>query len=244
MRASAWSACDPAPPSCTNEPAPFDDVRQLEEESATHLFDPRPDRIGLKWGGVRGLTAVIAEAAPEARLVEECAVGDAAAWRALHRRYFPVAGAFLRKLGVRDGDVEDATQDVFLEMFRYLPRFRGEAELSTWLYRLCITQARRVRRRARLTETLLRVLALAPAQEFLSAPSLPEDIARRRVERALSALTEAERTVFVLYEMEGVPGKQIAEIVSCPEATVWRRLHYARHAFRRAFAEDARSPKE
>jgi RNA polymerase sigma-70 factor, ECF subfamily len=112
--------------------------------------------------------------------------------------------------------IEDATQDVFLEMFRYLPRFRGESELSTWLYRLCITQARRVR-----------------------TPSRPDDVARHRIEQALAALTETERTVFVLYEMEGVPGKQIAQIVSCPEATVWRRLHYARHAFRRALGEES-----
>jgi RNA polymerase sigma-70 factor, ECF subfamily len=189
---------------------------------------------------VRAVTAVIASAL-ETELVEECAAGDGGAWRRLHRRYFPVAGAFLRKLGVRDGDIEDATQDVFLQMFRYLPRFRGEAELSTWLYRLCITQARSVRRRARLTELLHNILALAPPQELVSAPSLPEDVARRRIERALSALTEAERAVFVLYEMEGVPGKQIAEIERCPEATVWRRLHYARRSFRRAFGEDAGS---
>jgi RNA polymerase sigma-70 factor, ECF subfamily len=186
---------------------------------------------------VRAVTAVAADSALETQLVEDCAVGDASAWRKLHRRYFPVAGAFLRKLGVLDGDIEDATQDVFLEMFRYLPSFRGEAELSTWLYRLCITQARRVRRRARLTDMLLKLLPLAPTQQLVSTPSLPEDVARRRIERALATLGDAERTAFVLYEMEGLPGKQIAQIVGCPEATVWRRLHYARDTFRRALEQ-------
>jgi RNA polymerase sigma-70 factor (ECF subfamily) len=187
---------------------------------------------------VRAVTAAIADSSLEARLIDECAEGDAAAWRRLHRRYFPVAGAFLRKLGVRDGDIEDATQEVFLQMFRYLPRFRRESELSTWLYRLCITQARHVRRRSRLTDVLSRVLSLTPAQQFVSGPSLPEDIARRRIEQALTALSDAERIVFVLYEMEGVPGKQIAQIADCPEATVWRRLHYARRTFRRALGVD------
>ena len=43
----------------------------------------------------------------------------------------------------------------------------------------------------------------------------------------------------ILYEMEGVPGKQIAQILNCPEATVWRRLHYARDTFRRALGAGA-----
>ena len=59
-------------------------------------------------------------------------------------------------------------------------------------------------------------------------------VVRRRVEAALSKMTEGDRTVFVLFEMEGVPGKRIAEIMDCPEASVWRRLHGARQVFRRA----------
>jgi RNA polymerase sigma-70 factor, ECF subfamily len=182
--------------------------------------------------------AALAEASLEARLLDDCALGDAEAWRRLHRRYFPLAGAFLRKLGVPDPDIEDASQEVFLQMFRYLPAFRREAELSTWLYRLCITQARHVRRRARLAGVLVRLLSLAPAPHLVSGPSLPEDIARRRIEEALTALSDPERAVFVLYEMEGLPGKRIAEIVECPEPTVWRRLHYARGKFRRALGAD------
>ena len=189
---------------------------------------------------MRVVTAVIDNPSLHAKLLDDCAEGDAAAWRRLHRRYFPIAAAFLRKLGVRDTDIEDATQEVFLQMFRYLPRFRREAELSTWLYRLCITQARHVRRRARLGELISPPASLNPAQQLVSTPSLPEDIARQRIEIALTALSEAERTVFVLYEMEGVPGKQIAQIVECPEATVWRRLHYARSTFRRALEMEAR----
>lgn len=170
----------------------------------------------------------------ETRLLDDCAEGDDAAWRRLHRRYYPVAAAFLRKLGVRDRDLEDATQDVFLQVHKYLPRFRREAELSTWLYRLCITQARRVRRRVRVTEALFRMLSIMPGDALVSSTPLSEESARRRIEAALSKLSEGERSVFVLYEMEGLSGKRIAEIVECPEATVFRRLHYARQTFRQA----------
>lgn len=175
----------------------------------------------------------------ESKLIEDCAEGDAVAWRKLHRRYYPVAVAFLRKLGVRERDLEDATQDVFLQMYKYLPRFRRQAELSTWLYRLCITQARHTRRRVRVTDTLLSILSLLPSSSMLSEPSFSENLAKQRIDQALAALPEGERAVFVLYEMEGLAGKQIADIVKCPEATVWRRLHYARRTFREALGVDA-----
>jgi RNA polymerase sigma-70 factor (ECF subfamily) len=170
----------------------------------------------------------------EAQLLDDCAEGNVLAWREFHRRYYAVDAAFLRKLGVAEGDLEDATQEVFLQVHKYLPRFRRESELSTWLYRLCITQARHVRRRARLTQALRRLLALEPTERLVSAPPFTEELARSTLERALSALSANERSVFVLYEMDGLSGKQIAEILRCPEATVWRRLHYARRTFRRA----------
>jgi RNA polymerase sigma factor (sigma-70 family) len=68
-----------------------------------------------------------------------------------------------------------------------------------------------------------------PQVEELSATP---DLEMRMVEKALESLKHGERTVFVLYELEGVSGKKIAEIVGCPEATVWRRLHYARQTFK------------
>jgi RNA polymerase sigma-70 factor (ECF subfamily) len=188
-------------------------------------------------------TAGISIVSAERSLLDSCVEGDSGAWRALHRRYFGVATAFLRELGVRERDLEDATQEVFLQMFRYLPRFRRESELSTWLYRLCITEARKVRRKARLTSMLAEVLSFIPHSEAVSTPSLGDDVARSRIETALGQLSEQQRVTFVLYEMEGLPGKEIAKILNCPEATVWRRLHYARQAFRAALGAE-REPAE
>ncbi|HLV22930.1 MAG TPA: RNA polymerase sigma factor [Polyangiaceae bacterium] len=185
---------------------------------------------------VRSLAATTFTGEGERSLLDECVRGDVDAWRALHAQYAPLAALFLRRLGVSDADLEDATQEVFLQLFRYLSRFRREAELSTWLYRLCISQAGRVRRRVRLGKLLSGALGVRSAEAFVSTPGLPEEIARRRIEAALAVLSPAERSVFVLYEMQGVSGKDIAAIVDCPEATVWRRLHYARERFRAALA--------
>jgi RNA polymerase sigma-70 factor (ECF subfamily) len=165
----------------------------------------------------------------ESPLLLECARGNDQAWRSLHFRYYPLAVGFLRKLGVYESDVEDASQEVFLQMHRYLPQFRGNSQLKTWLYRLCITQARHVRRRRRLAETLRSWLSRTVDPHV--GPELSEDSARRRIEKALERLSEQERLAFVLYEMEGLSGRQVAETLRCTEATLWRRLHYARKKF-------------
>ena len=60
-------------------------------------------------------------------LVERCVAGEPAAWRSLHRQYYPNAMSVLRRLGVCATQLEDCCQDVFLDVFRYLPRFRQEA---------------------------------------------------------------------------------------------------------------------
>lgn len=171
-----------------------------------------------------------APAAPGLRCVE----GDRSAWPQLHRQYYPIAAAFLRKLGVGERDLEDACQEVFLQMFRYLARFRGDADPKTWLYRLCVTQARSVRRRARLARVLQHVLDFLPGESFVSSPCFSEVAAQRHIDAALARLSEKERSAFVLYEMEGLAGKEIASILGCKEATLWRRLHDARRVFRDA----------
>lgn len=173
----------------------------------------------------------------EGTLVTRCIAGEVEAWRDLHRQYYPVLLAFLSKLGVAPEEIDDACQDVFLQVFRQLPGFRSESQLRTWLYRLCASEARGRRRRARLREAVQRVLHVARADS--SSGELSENEARRRVQRALSSMSDGERLVFVLYELEGVAGRQIAEIARCPEATVWRRLHYARKTFRRCIEEAA-----
>lgn len=181
-------------------------------------------------------TAPAVTRATDRDLVVACVGGDGEAARSLHERYYAVAFAFLRKLGTRPGELEDACQEVFLRFFRYLPSFRGEAELKTWLYRLCITEARRARRRRHIGQVLevLLVQRRAEASDQVPAAGRTDATLARLCGAALERMGEGLRLVFVLYEMEGLSGKQIAEIAGCPEATVWRRMHDARRLFRAA----------
>lgn len=162
--------------------------------------------------------------------IGSCVEGDPQAWNHLYSSHSRLARSFLYRLGVEADQLDDALQEVFVEVFRYLPRFRGECTFKTWLYRLCATQARQVRQKRRLGRLLNWAIDdSTPVQ--VTAGEIHTEMAERLVQEGLSRLSEKERLVFVLYEFEGLGGKAIAEVVGCPEATVWRRLHYGRKTF-------------
>ncbi len=166
--------------------------------------------------------------------MERCVAGEMVAWRQLHRRYYPVARAFLRRMGVSPQEVDDACQDVFLQVFRSLSSFRGDASLNTWLYRVCLTQASRRRRRSKAFEVIRGLLSLEKRADRVGPAEVSDTALQTRLQAALACLGDGERAVFVLYELEAVSGRQIAEVLRCPEATIWRRLHYARRKVRAA----------
>lgn len=179
--------------------------------------------------------------AEDAALIRRTLAGDGTAARALHRHYYPIAASFLRKLGARPSDIEDTCQEVFLQFFRYLRSFRGQAELKTWLYRLCVTEARRARRRRRIGAALASVLRWEPRELAVPAAQRSERTIQTLVERALDRMGPAHRLVFVLFEMEGLPGKEVAELARCPEASMWRRLHEARRVLRETLGMESPS---
>ena len=162
-------------------------------------------------------------------LLDRCVAGSAAAWRGLHQRYHGTALSVLRRMGVPSSQLEDSCQEVFVDVFRYLPRFRREADFRTWLYRICLSRARVARRRARLW-SLFSQWSPRVGLELTEQP-IDEGQASRQLARAIERLSEAERVVFVLFELEGLSGQEIAEVIERPQATVFRRLHDARKRF-------------
>jgi RNA polymerase sigma-70 factor, ECF subfamily len=179
----------------------------------------------LKTPGLSRTTTTTARV-PDAELVARCCAGDRGAWRSLYERHAALVYRFLAALGIRDPEREDACQDVFLAVYRSLPSFRGESQLSTWIYRIT----------ARTTGKLIqkRRLRAALASMMLSEPPTPstdpsEETARNlMLDRLLERLHPKKRLVLVLFELEGVPVEEIARIADCPTNTVWSRLHHAR----------------
>jgi RNA polymerase sigma-70 factor, ECF subfamily len=144
-------------------------------------------------------------------------------------------GAFvfrlLRRLGVPNSDLDDVTQDVFVIVHRALGRtYEERNQMRSWLYRICVREACRVRRARKPVDGVDDVDAFAADS---SVHPNPEEQVRRNEERAdfdrlLSTLDDDRRAVFVLYEVEELPMEDVAIAVGCPVATAYSRLRSAR----------------
>ncbi len=164
-------------------------------------------------------------------LISRCIRGEDQAWRDLHRDYYPVAARFLRRMGITGSELDDACQEVFVQVFRYLARFQQRAEFQTWLYKLCVSQASRVRRRRRLHAAVDWVLGRRDTQGTVDEPEWSASQTAQRVRQVLERMKPLHKEVFVLFELEGIEGQEIARILGCGAVTVRRRLHYARQEF-------------
>ena len=177
----------------------------------------------------------------EAELIRRCKKGERAAFDQLYREHRRMVAANLfRVLGERS-DLDDLVQGVFVIAFRGLERFRGDAKLSTWLYRICVNVALgRLRSRSRKPPPLPSADPLGdrPTDPNESPERLllrREDV--RQVYRVLDQLAPKKRVVLILHEIEGLDIKEIAAIVDAPLVTVRTRLHYARKDFYRLLGE-------
>jgi len=159
-------------------------------------------------------------------------------FESIYRTWFADVARWVRARGANDADVEDLTQEVFIILRRKLTDFDGR-NLPGFLYRIT-DRTVRAHRRSTWIRNLCRNPSPLPEIVEPRADSL-QAIQQRERRRALDALlekmTEKRRTTFVLFEIEGYSGEEIAQIQSLPLDTVWTRLHHARKDFMRLVAE-------
>lgn len=150
-------------------------------------------------------------------------------------RTAPFVWRALRRLGVREADVPDVCQEVFVVVHRRLADFDGSSALRTWIYGICLRTASQYRRRA----PQLREVPEADAHEQAVLPEQEDSLERRRardrLDVALQRLDDDKRAVFVLYELEELPMKEVAAALGCPLQTAYSRLHGARREVEEAF---------
>lgn len=143
----------------------------------------------------------------------------------LFREHASFVWRALRRLGVREADVDDACQEVFMVVHRKLDGFEGRSSLRTWLYGIAVRVASAERRAAKSRPPPAPssgpelVDARTPYEASVEAQALA------RLDRALDLLDEDKRAVFVLYEVEELTMAEVAEALSCPLQTA-----YSRHA--------------
>jgi RNA polymerase sigma-70 factor (ECF subfamily) len=168
-------------------------------------------------------------------LLAACVARDATALATLFERHHEPVRRFLARLAA--GDSEDLVQTTFLEAWRGAATFRGQASARAWLLGIAANVARHhvrgeVRRRAALT-------AFGAGAGGASSTSRPDEQAARnqlldRLSDALARLSHDLRVVFLLCDVEGVPGVDAAAVLGVREGTLWRRLHDARRKLRDA----------
>ena len=181
---------------------------------------------------------------PDAELAQRVASGDHDAFRLLMRRnnqtLFRTARSILRD----DAEAEDAVQEAYLQAYRSIGQFRGDAKLSTWLVRIAANEALgRLRRRQRMANVIpLDGEAAEPIErevsEAMESTSLePEREAmrgetRKLIEAQIDRLPDAFRVVFVLRAVEEMSVEETAQCLGIPEATVRTRFFRARSLLR------------
>lgn len=156
----------------------------------------------------------------------------------IYRDFFAHVARWVRALGAHDADVEDLTQEVFIIVRRKLSSFDGQ-NLGGFLYRIAQRTVRDHRRSAWFRNLLGRRHPLPDLES--PSPSGVEMIhhqeQRRLLDDILARMSEKRRTTFVLFEIEGYSGEEIARIQCVPLKTVWTRLHHARKDFVRMVSE-------
>jgi RNA polymerase sigma-70 factor (ECF subfamily) len=180
----------------------------------------------------------------EKGLLRRAQDGDREAFRAImqrcNQRLFRVARAVLRN----DDEAEDALQEAYLKAFAGIGQFRGEAGLATWLTAITLNEARgRLRRRrptmelAVMDEIGIRVI---PFPGHAEAPDPEAEAVRSEIrlllERAIDALPEDFRVVFMLRDVEGCSVEETAAQLDLNPQTVRTRLFRARQLLRRDLA--------
>ncbi len=166
-------------------------------------------------------------------LVARAQAGDLKAFEILyHRNSGRVFGVCLRMARCAS-DAEEWAQDAWIRAWEHLESFRGDGAFSTWLHRLTVNVALDgLRKNGRRRGNLETVQDLDPAGQgdpSAALPGLAVDL-----ERAIAALPEGARTIFLLHDVEGFKYREIAGRLGVVQGTVKSQLHRARAILREA----------
>jgi len=185
------------------------------------------------------MSSMTAPSSRDGLLVERVLAGDRHAFAEVLRHHDDrLRGLAYKLLGGDRHRMDDVMQEAYVQAFRSLARFRRDAELGSWLYRIvynaCIDELRRGARRP------VPVDPGASASDHATPRAGPERIvsAADAVTRALAALPDDQRVTVVLVDGEGVDNITAARLLGVAPGTIASRLSRARAAMRRALGEE------
>jgi RNA polymerase sigma-70 factor (ECF subfamily) len=172
-------------------------------------------------------------------LVARSREGDTAAFNELITRHRQCCFAMIFQMVRNEEDAWDLAQDGFVRAWRSLSNFRGQSSFFTWLYRIMTNVSLDWLRKKRIeggqefddTVGLRRVepgAPTAPKREIEPAERLVDAEIRKRIDAAITRLSDEHRAVIVMRELDGMEYQEIADAIGCSIGTVMSRLFYAR----------------
>lgn len=169
----------------------------------------------------------------DAELIARCIAGDSQAWEALIRKYQGRVFNIAYHMTQDREKASDLAQEAFIQILRSLPRFRGEASLSTWIHgltmRVCLHHLRRERRRRTESWEELHTERGEPAAADRGAHEiLRREQVQRLVHEAITQLPLKFRSVMVLHGLGGMTYEETALALGIPLNTVKTRVHRAK----------------
>ena len=174
----------------------------------------------------------------ERALVERCRAGDEGAFQELVDTYKNLVFALIARTVQDRARAEDLAQEVFLRIHRGLPYFRGEAQLSTWIYRIvsnvCVQEQGRPRAAASLDDERTRARPTAADRRF-------DDLELRdRLEKAIARLPPHYRLLIAGHYLDGVQYEDLAEALQLPLGTIKTQIYRAKQQLRRLLETELR----
>lgn len=168
----------------------------------------------------------------DAELLARCRQGDDSAWHELFSRYLPFVYRVARGQGTPESEIEDVCQESFEAMHRKLGTFR-DGRLTEWLYQITTFAVSERHRQRRVRHAFLEKLGRIETIKDPIAPDSSVDRAEaiHAISRILERMPPKRREVFVLFEIEGLSGAEVAQRVGCKVATAFATRHFAREQF-------------
>jgi RNA polymerase sigma-70 factor (ECF subfamily) len=163
----------------------------------------------------------------EAALIERCRTGDDLAFGELVERYKHLVYGMIWRLAADRSRTDDLAQEVFLKVHRGLPYFRGDARLSTWIFRIVSNICTQDRGRPR--PDISAVDAREPGSHDAAFADLE---LRDRLDKAIAQLPEQYRLLIAAHYLEGVQYEALAEALDIPLGTVKTHLYRAKRRLR------------
>lgn len=162
----------------------------------------------------------------ERQLILQAREGDTYAFRLLVERFMKQAYNIAYGVVRHHDDAEDLAQEAFVRVHRSLPSFRGDAEFSTWLYRIVMNLSlNRVRQRSNRAQHEVELTDYNSGGPLASSTPHEQPDMRMHIEHALHELPTLQRAVVILRHMNGLSTKQVSDILKCSEGTVKTHLH-------------------